>query len=213
MPRLIADLSVGHSAVGSVADTMSAFAPLEIAAWIAGICEDEVADVPLVSVPVSPRALSAEIAPPELALSAVVKYELPRFFGMTKTLRPVLRPLAAAAPDEPAPDAAGLDAAEDAAELAGAAGLEELEELELQAASAIVAVMGSASASFLARLRVITLYPFNFCGGYFSVRDAWLCADYRVVCGLPGCVRDQGCDRRRSQRPAMGRKKIGRAHV
>jgi len=73
MPRFIAAWSVGHSAVGSVADTMSALAPLEIAAWMAGICEDGVAVVPLVSVPVSPRASSAAIAPPELALSAVVK--------------------------------------------------------------------------------------------------------------------------------------------
>src|SRR6185437_4258014 len=154
MPRLIADLSVGHSAVGSVADTMSAFAPLEIAAWIAGICEAGVAAVPLVSVPVSPSACKAEIAPPESALSAVVKYELPRFFGITKTFRPVLRPAVDAPPDEPA-----LDAAE-GAELAGAAALED-EELELQAATATVAAMGSASASFLARLRVISLYPFN----------------------------------------------------
>jgi hypothetical protein len=69
----MADSRVGQSAVGSVADTMSAFAPLEIAAWIAGICEAGVAAVPLVSVPVSPRALSAAMAPPELALSAVVK--------------------------------------------------------------------------------------------------------------------------------------------
>src|SRR5690348_12313541 len=154
MPRLIADLSVGHSAVGSVADTMSAFAPLEIAAWIAGICEAGVAAVPLVSVPVSPSACRAAIAPPESALSAVVKYELPRFFGMTKTFRPVLRP----AVDAPALEAAP-DAPEDA-ELAGAAALED-EELELQAATATVAAMGSANASFLARLRVISLYPFN----------------------------------------------------
>ena len=73
MPRFIADWSVGHSAVGSVAETMSAFAPLEIAAWMAGIWLAGVADVPLVSVPVSPRAVSAAIAPPEFALSAVVK--------------------------------------------------------------------------------------------------------------------------------------------
>src|SRR3954463_5597830 len=39
MPRFSAPFSVGHSAVGSVADTMSAFAPLLIAAWMAGICE------------------------------------------------------------------------------------------------------------------------------------------------------------------------------
>ena len=73
MPRFIAALSVGHSAVGSVADTISAFAPLEIAAWIAGICDAGVAALPLVSVPVSPSASSAAIAPPEFALSAVVK--------------------------------------------------------------------------------------------------------------------------------------------
>ena len=50
--RLIAPFSVGHSAVGSVADTTSALAPLVIAAWMAGICEAGVAAVPLVSVPV-----------------------------------------------------------------------------------------------------------------------------------------------------------------
>jgi hypothetical protein len=73
MPRFIADSSVGHSAVGSVADAMSALAPREMAAWIAGICDDAVAVVPLVSLPVSPSASSAAIAPPEPALSAVVK--------------------------------------------------------------------------------------------------------------------------------------------
>ena len=56
IPRFIAAFSVGHSAVGSVAETMSAFAPLLIAAWMAGICEAGVAAVPLVSVPVSPSA-------------------------------------------------------------------------------------------------------------------------------------------------------------
>jgi len=160
MPRFMAELSVGHSAVGSVADTRSALAPLEIAAWMAGICDDGLAEVPLVSVPVSPSDCSSEIAPPEPALSAVVKYELPRFFGMTKTFRPVFRP-AVEPPDEAALDAA-LYAAEDAAELAGAAELEELEELlELQAARATTPTTGIASASFLARLRVISLYPFN----------------------------------------------------
>ena len=34
-----------------MADTMSAFAPLVIAAWIAGICDAAVAAVPLVSFP------------------------------------------------------------------------------------------------------------------------------------------------------------------
>src|SRR5690348_117069 len=84
----MACLSVGHSAVGSVADTMSALAPLVIAAWMAGICEAGVAAVPLVSVPVSPSELSAARAPPVFTLSAVVKYGLPRFFGITKTLSP-----------------------------------------------------------------------------------------------------------------------------
>jgi hypothetical protein len=166
----MADSSVGHSAVGSVADTISAFAPLETAAWIVGICEAGVAEVPLVSVPVSPRELSAAMAPPELALSAVVKYELPRFFGMTKTFRPVFRPAVEAPLDEPALDAAlELDDA-GADELAEVA---ELEELELQAATATVATIGSASASFLARLRVISLYPFNSFAGILRGWWAW----------------------------------------
>ena len=58
--------------------------------WDAGVSA-----VPLVSVPVSPSASSAAIAPPVFALSAVVKYEFPRFFGTTKTFRPVFSP-----PDE-----------------------------------------------------------------------------------------------------------------
>jgi len=73
IPRFIAAFSVGHRAVGSVADTMSTFAPLLIAAWMAGICEAGVAAVPLVSVPDSPSASRAAIAPPVFALSAVVK--------------------------------------------------------------------------------------------------------------------------------------------
>src|SRR3954447_4744269 len=84
----IAAFSVGQSAEASVAETMSAFAPFRIAALIAGICEAAVAAVPLVSVPFSPSFFSAARAPPDLTLSAVVKYGLPRFFGMTKTLRP-----------------------------------------------------------------------------------------------------------------------------
>ena len=51
MPFFIADLSVGHSAEESDADTMSAFAPLVIAAWMAGICDAAVAAEPLVSCP------------------------------------------------------------------------------------------------------------------------------------------------------------------
>jgi hypothetical protein len=172
----MADSSVGHSAVGSVADTISAFAPLETAAWIAGICEAGVADVPLVSEPVSPSVWRAAMAPPELALSAVVKYELPRFFGMTKTFRPVFRPAVEAALDEPALDAPALDEPALALDDAGAdelAEVVELEELEVQAATATVATMGSASASFLARLRVISLYPFNSSAGILRGWWAW----------------------------------------
>ncbi len=95
MPFAMADLRVGQSADGSVADTMRALAPLVIAAWMAGICEAAVAAVPLVSVPLSPSALSAARAPPDCTLSAVVKYGLPRFFGITKTFNPVFSPAAA----------------------------------------------------------------------------------------------------------------------
>src|SRR3954453_14467159 len=93
----IACLSVGQSADASVADTISAFAPFVIAAWIAGICEAAVAWVPLVSVPFSFRSWSALSAPPDLTLSEVVKYGLPRFFGITKTFMPVFRDDAAVA--------------------------------------------------------------------------------------------------------------------
>jgi hypothetical protein len=65
--------------------------------------------VPLVSVPVSPSAPSAAIAPPDFALSAVVKYELPRFFGMTKTFMPVFSPPEADDDDDVDDDAGGLD--------------------------------------------------------------------------------------------------------
>src|SRR6478735_8098287 len=91
IPLLIADFRVGHSAEESDADTMSAFAPLVMADWIAGICDAAVAAEPLVSVPFSPSSFSAASAPPDLTLSATVKYGLPRFFGMTKTLSPFLR--------------------------------------------------------------------------------------------------------------------------
>ena len=56
---------------------------LMIAAWMAGISAAGVAAFPLVSVPVSPSAFSAAIAPPEFALSAVVKYAWPSCLGMT----------------------------------------------------------------------------------------------------------------------------------
>src|ERR1700685_3361771 len=106
MPLAIAAFRVGHSADGSVADTMSALAPLVIAAWRAGICEAGVAAVPLVSVAVSPSVASAAMAPPDFTLSAVVKYGLPRFFGTMKTFSPVFRPPEADAP-EPARSTAG----------------------------------------------------------------------------------------------------------
>jgi hypothetical protein len=94
-----------------------------------------------------------------------VKYEFPRFFGITNTLRPVLRPAAGAALDEPpagalAEELAGAALVEAAgAEELGAVG--ELDELELHADSATVAATGSARASHVARLRCISLYPFN----------------------------------------------------
>ena len=53
--------------------------------------------MPLVSLPFSLSALSAARAPPDLTLSEVVKYGLPRFFGITKTLSPVLSGAAAVA--------------------------------------------------------------------------------------------------------------------
>src|ERR1700684_2034404 len=92
MPLAMADFRVGQRADGSVADTMRAFAPLVIAAWMAGICDEGVAAVPRVSLPVSPRACSAASAPPDFTLSDVVKYGLPRFFGITKTFSPVFSP-------------------------------------------------------------------------------------------------------------------------
>src|SRR5438128_1194350 len=93
----IACLRVGQSADASVAETISAFAPFVIAAWIAGSCDAAVACVPLVSLPCSFNSASAFNAPPDLKLSEVVKYGLPRFFGMTKTLRPVFSDDAAVA--------------------------------------------------------------------------------------------------------------------
>src|SRR5215472_1107996 len=92
MPLAMAAFSVGQSAVGSVAETISTFAPLVMAAWMAGIWDVGVAAVPLVSLPVSPSVERAARAPPDCALSEVVKYGLPRFFGITKTLRPVFKP-------------------------------------------------------------------------------------------------------------------------
>src|ERR1700678_2730841 len=65
MPRDIAACSVGHRAVGSVADRIRALAPLVIAAWIAGSWDAGVAAVPLVSCPVSPSVCRAARAPPE----------------------------------------------------------------------------------------------------------------------------------------------------
>ena len=73
IPRAIADLRVGHSAVGSVAETIKAFAPLDSDAWIAGSCDAAVAAEPLVSVPVAPSVCNAARAPPVFTLSATVK--------------------------------------------------------------------------------------------------------------------------------------------
>jgi hypothetical protein len=103
---------------------------------MAGICDAEVAAVPLVSVPVSPAALIAASAPPVPLLSAVVKYGLPRFFGMTKTFRPVF---AVADPD---PDPDGLDELDEVAE-----------PLDEQAATARADATTSVEAASGARLR------------------------------------------------------------
>ena len=111
MPFLIAAFSVGHSAVGSDAETISALAPLATAAWMAGIWEAGVAAVPLVSVPSSPSCCSAARAPPDFTLSEVVKYGLPRFFGMTNTFSPVFSVPVAAPEDEL--DGAGVDVPDD----------------------------------------------------------------------------------------------------
>src|SRR2546430_2103068 len=122
MPLSMAAFSVGHSAVGSVADTIRMLAPLVIAAWMAGSSDAGVAAVPLVSVPVSPSCWSAAMAPPNLAVSATVKYCAPRSLGITYAFRPVFSP----------PDAA------DAAELEDVLGEVPPEELlpdELHAAS------------------------------------------------------------------------------
>ena len=71
-------------------------------------------------------------------------------------MRPVFRPPDAASPDEE------LDALADDDDAAEPDELDELEELELHAARATVAATGRASASHVARLFAISLYPFNF---------------------------------------------------
>jgi len=48
------------------------------------------------------------MAPPEFTLSAVVKYGLPRFFGMMKTFSPVF-----SEPEAPEPDEAEAEEADD----------------------------------------------------------------------------------------------------
>jgi hypothetical protein len=48
------------------------------------------------------------MAPPDFTLSAVVKYGLPRFFGMMKTFSPVF-----SEPEAPEPDEAEAEEAED----------------------------------------------------------------------------------------------------
>jgi hypothetical protein len=78
-----------------------------------------------------------------------VKYELPRFFGITKTLRPVLRAPPDAAAEE-AEEAAGDEAA---ADVAGVVVVDEEEDDE-QAARAGATNM-SGRASHVARLSLI----------------------------------------------------------
>jgi hypothetical protein len=91
-----------------------------------------------------------------------VKYELPRFFGITKTLRPVFRlPPLALAEDE---DEADVDADDEAAADVAAALLEEEEEDDEQAAAA-GATSKSGRASHVARLglMVCILSILNWC--------------------------------------------------
>src|SRR5215472_10834061 len=134
---------------------------------------------------------------------------------MTKTLRPVFR-LPPAAEELDPPEAAELDPPE------LDAGVVEDDPLELQAARAEAAMTGSAiaSASFLARLRCISLYPFNsgLCVDGLSV--AWRVTGgvARQAPGWPPATGGTGAmrpgDRRRagratrSQRPAIGRKTL-----
>jgi hypothetical protein len=61
----MAALRVGHSAVGSVAETTRMLAPLVIEAWMAGSSEAGVAAVPLVSDPV--RRPAEDAAPADAA--------------------------------------------------------------------------------------------------------------------------------------------------
>jgi hypothetical protein len=51
--------------------------------------------------------LNAAIAPPVFTLSAVVKYELPRFFGITKAFRPFFSEAAYATPTDDSEPAQG----------------------------------------------------------------------------------------------------------
>src|SRR5579875_953997 len=97
MPFFIAALRVGQRAFGSVPEMMRALAPLVMSDWITGSCDAGVSVVPLVSWPISPSCFKANSAPWVFTLSAVVKYELPRFFGTTKTFRPFLSVGAASA--------------------------------------------------------------------------------------------------------------------
>src|ERR1022692_2395491 len=153
MPFCMAASSVGHSADGSVAETISAFAPLVIAAWMAGIWEAGVAAVPLVSAPVSPSVPSAASAPPDPTLSAVVKYGLPRFFGMTNTFRPVFTPPGPAVTD-------------------GVLDGDELPPEEVHAASMAVAAMSTAGPSSTRMRRCAIVESFQSGSG----RDyGWLC--------------------------------------
>jgi hypothetical protein len=76
----------------------------------------------------------------------VVKYELPRFLGMTKTLRPVL-----SAP----PDAAAEDEVEAAADAAAVAGVDVDDEDDDEQAASAGATNRSGRASHVARLSLM----------------------------------------------------------
>jgi hypothetical protein len=127
-----------------------------------------VSAVPLVSDAVSPRVCSAASAPPELTLSEVVKYEFPRFLGMTKTLRPDL----SEPPDAAAEDEAEVEAAADAAAVEGAD--DDEEDDDEQAASA-GPTNRSGRASHVARLSLIvcilSIFGWMFDRGFVGLVD------------------------------------------
>jgi hypothetical protein len=139
MPFAMAAFRVGQSAEGSVADTMRAFAPLLIAAWMAGICEAGVAWVPLVSVPVAPSAPSAA-SPSGLHAVGGGEVRVAEVLGDDEDLQAFLQPAEAEAGDEP---------------------LDVVLPDELHAASTADATRSTAGAHSTRFMELLILNPFN----------------------------------------------------